>query len=130
MHKIEVIMLINTASDDILKTALGLDLDLSSESESESEEVLNVIIPTQVSRLRGKRKKIIRIEGYVENVVPRFSARQFKEHFRMTPNCFYLLENKLSPILVNLNSTGRPCVPPRVQLLAVLWLLATPDSYR
>ncbi|CAL1688730.1 unnamed protein product [Lasius platythorax] len=33
-------------------------------------------------------------------------------------------------MLVNPNSTGRPRVPPRVQLLAVLWLLVTPDSYR
>lgn len=89
-----------------------------------------MVIPIQVSRLRGKRKRVARIEGYVENVVPRFSARQFKEHFRMTPNCFYLLENKLSPMLINYNNTGRPCIAPRTQLLVVLWLLATPDSYR
>jgi len=79
--------------------------------------------------LLSKRKKAIRIEGYVNNIVPKFSARQFKEHFRMTPNCFSLLENKLSPMLLN-NNTGRPRISPRVQLLAVLWLLATPDSYR
>ncbi|XP_036146940.1 putative nuclease HARBI1 [Monomorium pharaonis] len=124
----EVFLFINAASSDILKTALALDLS-ESESESETEEFLNFIIPTQVCRLRGKRGKAIRIEGYVNNVVPRFSSRQFKEHFRMTPNCFSLLENKLSPMLEN-NNIGRSHISPRVQLLAVLWLLATPDSYR
>lgn len=125
----EVFLFINAASNDILKTALALDLS-ESESESETEEFLNFIIPTQVCRLKGKRGKAIRIEGYVNNVVPRFSSRQFKEHFRMTPNCFSLLENKLSPMLLKHNNIGRPRISPRVQLLAVLWLLATPDSYR
>jgi len=102
----EVILLLNAASNNILKTALASDVR-DSESESETEELLNLIISTQVCRLRSKRKKAIRIEGYVNNIVPRFSTRQFKEHFRMTPNCFSLLENKLSPMLLN-NNTGRP----------------------
>ncbi|XP_018402197.1 PREDICTED: putative nuclease HARBI1 [Cyphomyrmex costatus] len=33
-------------------------------------------------------------------------------------------------MLIKPNHLGRPRIEPRVQLLAVLWLLATPDSYR
>ncbi|XP_011687395.1 PREDICTED: putative nuclease HARBI1 [Wasmannia auropunctata] len=48
----------------------------------------------------------------------------------MTPNTFHLLENKLSLMLSKQNNMGRSVISPRVQLLATLWLLATPDSYR
>lgn len=127
MEKMERAILLNIISSNemLLKNVLNLD---SSESESEVDEILYTM---QFSRLRGKRKKGVRIEGYVNNVIPRFTTRQFKEHFRMTPNCFQVLENKLSLMLSNENcKIGRSMIPPRVQLLATLWLLATPDSYR
>lgn len=118
------------ANNIITDLLLKINYDMSS-SESEDEvDKLYTVTYAQVSQLRGKRRKIIRIEGYVENVVPTFSTRQFKEHFRMTPNSFQILENKLSLSLSKPNNIGRPSIPPRVQILATLWLLATPDSYR
>ncbi|XP_043282199.1 protein ALP1-like [Venturia canescens] len=48
----------------------------------------------------------------------------------MTPMTFESLEVRLSPEIFVTNDTGRPMVPARIQLLSVLWLLATPDSYR
>lgn len=111
-------------SNEILKSILNLDMN--SESEDEMDELFYILKSFQ---LRGKRKKVVRIEGYVNNIIPRFTTNQFKEHFRMTPNCFQLLENKLSLLLSN-SKKGRPFISPRVQLLATLWLLATPDSYR
>jgi len=115
------------ANEILIKNISNLDI-MNSESESENE-MDELFYITQVSRLRGKRRKKVRIEGYVDNIVPRFTTHQFKEHFRMT-HCFYLLKNKISLILLNRNKTGRPIISPRVQLLATLWLLATSDSYR
>ncbi|KYN09508.1 hypothetical protein ALC57_18376 [Trachymyrmex cornetzi] len=43
---------------------------------------------------------------------------------------FKNLLNKLAPMLISIENRGRPIIPPHIQLLAVLWLLATPDSYR
>jgi len=45
---------------------------------------------------------------------------QFKEHFHMASNTFYLLENKLSPMLIKFNNSGRPRIEPKVQLLAIV----------
>jgi len=123
----QAVLLNIVAINELLKESiLNLDINNSSESESEINELLYTM---QFSRSRKYKNKIVRIEGYVNNVVPRFTTHQFKEHFRMTPNCFQLLEDKVSLILSK-PKKGRPVISPRVQLLATLWLLATPDSYR
>ncbi|XP_071629513.1 uncharacterized protein [Temnothorax longispinosus] len=72
-------------------------------------------------KLRGAQKKPLRIEGYMERTVQGLTARQFREHFRMIPNTYEILEAKVS---------GRAIIPVRKQLLSTLWLLATPNSYR
>ncbi|XP_011864311.1 PREDICTED: putative nuclease HARBI1, partial [Vollenhovia emeryi] len=46
----------------------------------------------------------------------------------MLPSTFDLLKNRLGPILAG-NTGNKPCIPVRTQLLASLWLLATPDSF-
>lgn len=90
-----VLLSMIVSNEILIKSVLNLD-ENSSESESEMDELLYIM---QFSRLRGKRKKIVRIEGYVNDIVPRFTTHQFKEHFRMTPNCFQILENQLGLIL-------------------------------
>jgi len=81
-------------------------------------------------RVRGKVRKANRIEGFIENVIPRLNRKQFKEHFRISPAVFENLENRLGNLLSRQTATGRSTIPVRKQLLATLWLLATPDSYR
>jgi len=44
------------------------------------QELINI---EEDLRIRGKRRKTIRVEGYVEYTIPRLSAKQFKEHFRV-----------------------------------------------
>ncbi|XP_012219683.2 putative nuclease HARBI1 isoform X1 [Linepithema humile] len=126
-NKNSLISVIAICNEIFTKNILNLDLISENESESEMGELYYMV---QVSQLRGKRKKNVRIEGYVDNVIPRFTTHHFKEHFRMTPRCFHLLENNLSLMLSKHNKIGRSYISPRVQLLATLWLLATPDSYR
>ena len=76
------------------------------------------------------RQDVVRIEGYVENVVPDLSDTQFQGHFRVTRQAFMGLMTILGPLLTHEDALGRPTIEPQHQLLAVLWLLATPDSYR
>ncbi|KMQ85779.1 nuclease harbi1 [Lasius niger] len=79
-------------------------------------------------RLRGLQRKPARIVGYIERTIPQLYREQFREHFRMTPTTYNRLEQRLAPILQG--DIGVKChIPVRKQLLATLWLLATPDSY-
>lgn len=99
------------------------------ESSDEEEELVEAFLLEAHLRLRGSLRKAVRIEGYVEKTVPRFNTKQFRENYRMLPSTFELLENRLGPILTG-NPGNKPCIPVRTQLLASLWLLATPDSFR
>lgn len=76
------------------------------ESSDEEEELAETFLlePAETFllphlRLRGPSKKVVRIEGYVENTVPRFNTRQFRENYQMLPSTFEILENRLGPIL-------------------------------
>lgn len=78
------------------------------------------------------RNEPIRIKDYVEKVVPGLTNAQFQAHFRMSIESFELLFTRIGPKLQSTNKF-RPytkLMDPRKQLLAILWLLATPDSYR
>lgn len=72
----------------------------------------------------------VRIENYIEYTIPGLSEEQFQQHFRVSRPVFENLlshvHNKIAKVLV----IGRDRISSERQLLAVLWLLATPDSYR
>jgi hypothetical protein len=55
---------------------------------------------------------------------------EFKADFRISRNTFEKLLIRIGPTLEASCDTGRKKMKARKQLLAVLWLLATPDSYR
>ncbi|XP_024878431.1 uncharacterized protein LOC112458845, partial [Temnothorax curvispinosus] len=94
------------------------------------EEINNILMARHRRKLRGARKKPLRIEGYVERTVQGLTAKQFREHFRMIPDTYEILEAKLGLLLSKESDSGRAIIPVRKQLLSTLWLLATPDSYR
>ena len=102
---------------------------MSDSSSSESDEEFDFISCEMRLKIRGGRTPV-RYEGYVWNTIPRMTNKIFREHFRMTPSTFEILERRLGPALFITNNTGRPMKSIRNQLLSVLWLLATPDSYR
>lgn len=82
-------------------------------------------------RIHGNRKKrVTRIEGYTRIIIPHYTGKQFREHFRMTRETYENLEQILTPYLIRNTESGRYTSNVRTQLLAVLWLLATPDSFR
>ena len=101
----------------------------SDDSDSDNDQQMQMELRRRIN-VRGQQIKPRRIEGYVQEIIPRLSHNQFREHFRMLPETYELLEQRLSNTLLNQNNDGRPMIPVRKQLLASLWLLATPDSYR
>lgn len=121
---------ISTASKHFLSIITEWESDSDSDADSDEKFVREFIDIEENVRVRSKRRKVIRIEGFVEEVISRFTGKQFKEHFRLKPTVFNNLENILGNLLLNQHATGRLTVPIRKQLLATLWLLAIPDSYR
>lgn len=128
-HRKRILALAIAASDELL-TAIVLNIENDSDnSESDNDEQIQLELKRRMS-IRGQQIKPHRIENYVEEIIPRLSNNQFREHFRMLPETYELLEQRLSNALSSQNNDGRPMIPVRKQLLASLWLLATPDSYR
>lgn len=77
----------------------------------------------------------IRIQNYVENIISSYSDNVFQSHFRLSRSVFYnllipMIETSYTKVKTHIHKTGRPEIPIQKQLMAVLWLLATPDSYR
>lgn len=78
---------------------------------------------------RKRRLVVTRIKRY-ENTIYNFTDKQFQENFRVNRTTFNFLLGAISNSLVSKRSAGRQTIDPSKQILAVLWLLATPDSYR
>lgn len=101
------------------------------ESDSEEEDFfLGLVSIEKFYRCRPNLRRPSRQEGYVENVVSRYLPDEFQEHFRISASTASNLENLISPLLIRDGLLGRTTIPPRKQILSVIWLLATPDSYR
>ncbi|CAH0562831.1 unnamed protein product [Brassicogethes aeneus] len=67
----------------------------------------------------------------IERVVPGFTSKQFQQHFRITIDAYEHQLNVMGPqIMSRQDEVGMPNINAEKQLLAVIWLLATPDSYR
>ncbi|KAK3909075.1 Protein ANTAGONIST OF LIKE HETEROCHROMATIN PROTEIN 1 [Frankliniella fusca] len=123
-RKVLLALAIN-ATDRFLKL-----YDDDSDSESEYEQNLVLMVGQSRLRLRGTPTKPVRNENYFDLTVPRYTDKQFREHFRLSRTSFVNLENWLGPHLQGNEDSRRPRIEVRKQLLSVLWLLATPDSFR
>jgi len=110
--------------DNLLRSIVIFDSDSDSSDSDTDEDDLQL---WRKMILRGRSHKPLRLEGYVERIIPLLTKDQFRKHFRMIPNVFENLEALLGPVLSVTN--GKAVIPVRKQL-ATLWLLATPDSYR
>ncbi|XP_043276044.1 putative nuclease HARBI1 [Venturia canescens] len=93
-------------------------------SSSESDDAEQII----VQRLK-KRRKVCRVENYVEQVVPGLTTQEFKAHFRMLPDTFQYILSIIAPKLQR-ETRGTPMICPQKQFLLALWRFATPGSFR
>ncbi|CAL1671601.1 unnamed protein product [Lasius platythorax] len=81
-------------------------------------------------RINNPATRPHRIEGFIERVVDMSTASEFQSHFRVTVTSFQWLLNRIAPLLESTRAAGHQTTDPKRQLLAFLWLLATPNSFR
>lgn len=68
-------------------------------------------------------------ENFAEEIVPQFTNRQFKEHFRMAPNTFEDFLRKLQ-VSTDRVGIGHPEISLEKQAIVTLWCLANTESFR
>ncbi|XP_071577460.1 uncharacterized protein [Temnothorax nylanderi] len=127
-----VILAIATVSGhNLLRTAIeNLQYEQSSDEDCDRWNQEANALTTRIRCRRNLRHRVTRIEGYVAITINNYTNRQFREHFRVTRNTYENLERILTPELIRRADTGRTTLDVRTQLLSILWLLATPDSFR
>lgn len=120
--------LVSVATINISKMFLAF---LIEDSETDSDDELELIVISSAQRKIKPRQHVpVRIQNYFEVTVSGYTEKEFQSHFRVTREAFETLLRLLKPFMKNNYSSGRPTKDIDKQLLAVLWLLATPDSYR
>lgn len=112
-----------------------LSMGMFDEEDSESDEEFehDILIQLVNSRKRKRRSTAVipsRIKLFVEITIPNSTDKEFKADFRMKRSTFEKLLCTIGSLLDAPSHTGRRKISARRQLLAVIWLLATPDSYR
>ncbi|XP_024885312.1 uncharacterized protein LOC112463259 [Temnothorax curvispinosus] len=101
-------------------------IDILFESDDDELEILEGIINPKRC---VPRRRVPRIENYVEKIIGALTKQEFKAHFRMyLETCDYVL-SYIEPRLQRTKS-GTPMISPRTQFLLALWRLGTPDSFR
>jgi hypothetical protein len=103
-------------------------LNLASESEEESSNDDKEIITTVIVRKKYKTKPA-RVQNYLDTVSS-YSAKRFQQHFRITIDIYETLLNVIGLQLERKNNRARNTINVETHILSVLWLLATPNSYR
>lgn len=80
---------------------------------------------------RKSKYKKKNTKGYYKNVVPLYSCRDFKSHFRLDRSTFAIL---LVVLHRNMNLPnefrGKPAIPVEKQALVTLWYLANQETMR
>lgn len=69
---------------------------------------------------------------YAEVTVPNFNSRQFKQHFRMSPETFesLLVEVHRSSVGIHELKRGQPELKLEKQTMMTIWCLANLESFR
>jgi hypothetical protein len=116
-----------------LSIALAADfiLNLAFESEEESsndDEEIIATLATVIVRKKYKTKPA-RVQNYLDTVSS-YSAKRFQQHFRITIDIYETLLNVIGLQLERKNNRARNTINVETHILSVLWLLATPNSYR
>jgi len=68
-------------------------------NNSDTEEEIDTIF--LIKYRCEAQKKPLRIRSYVDRTVPDLTTKQFREHFRMTPDTYKILEEKLGILLTS-----------------------------
>ncbi|XP_011313338.1 putative nuclease HARBI1 [Fopius arisanus] len=105
------------------------DVFTSSSSSNDSDGTLDDL--EELILDNGNRRRIPRIQNFVETVIVRYTNVEFKEHFRMNRTTFeYLLFLMRPDVEGELREFGGVTINPEKRLYITLYVLGTPDSYR
>ncbi|KAK0156808.1 hypothetical protein PV328_012280 [Microctonus aethiopoides] len=67
------------------------------------------------------------VDNFMENVVARYTDKEFQENFRLKQPTFHYLLNILREYIDNLNECGRPPIAPEKQLCITLYVVTSLD---
>ncbi|KAF5281913.1 hypothetical protein FQR65_LT14439 [Abscondita terminalis] len=84
----------------------------------------NLVQPLNYLQIQESAIKA-RDENYYEDVIPRYTDTQFKEHFRMTREAFEVLLNTLGQQIGNVNYR----IPLQKKLLLCIWVPSKQESF-
>jgi len=104
--------------------------DLSEEESDSDDEETAVLFLAKTKKCLFNKQQQPRVKDYIERVLPNFNARQFQNHFRVSREAYKAILFRVGPLLSKKKTVGRLFISIEKQLLSVLWILATPDSYR
>jgi len=113
----------------LYKTFFLREIEADEEEDSEEEEV-ELHIEKFSNRINSEKKVPSRVKYFIEHTIFNSTAKEFQSHFRITRQTFEWLYVMISPHLQSSRSSGRQTIDVQKQILSVLWILATPDSYR
>lgn len=76
--------------------------------------------------------RLVKVQNYAEEIVPKYSLRQFQSHFRMKPSTFEFILTKIHNIELEqpIRKQSNPEISTEKQLLLALWYLANLECYR
>ena len=78
----------------------------------------------------GEKRKVPKLVGYAENVVPRYLEEDFHTHFRFSNAVYKLIVERLDPHLSREHGGGIEQMSPNKQILIFLWYMANQDSMK
>lgn len=76
------------------------------------------------------RTEVPRILHFTENTVPRFSSKDFRNHFRLGRVTFEIVLEEMAPSLTSEHLGGKDQLDIDKQLLLFVWYLANQESMR
>ncbi|XP_011641266.1 uncharacterized protein LOC105429787 [Pogonomyrmex barbatus] len=83
-----------------------------------------------VNETRGETIFKEKITDFVERVIPGYTRRVFKEHFRMFPETFEVVLQLIGSGLRAINTLpGRKLISTEKQLLIAIWFMSTPSIF-
>lgn len=79
-----------------------------------------------------EEESIPKIKGYVEDIIPLLPTKQFKQHFRMSPDTFYDLLGKMGSVLQDeeFKHVGYPRSNLDKEAMITIWYLGNLESFR
>lgn len=90
---------------NVLRVIIKRSEESSDDEYAQLNQEINML--ERQMRIRGDLRHVARIRNYITVTVQDYSARQFKEHFRISRTTFESLERILTPDLIRTAENGR-----------------------